>query len=456
VRKKLFKKITATVLSLTLVMGMANVVSAAHAANGANVASSISWSWFSVLPIGGEETLDETHNGHTSNEDGTRQHPYCWYHALTHINTDSYPNGQTPGTDFATKGYVASGTTASSAQFFCSNTGWDGQYNDRDGSLVGDNPWGLRFYSSSIPVEKGRSYTLSFKYTSTLKGTNTVYEKNDDGEYVLDENGDKIPVKNDKNQNVTEVNYKKHIGFNVINPATSSGLDFTSYSGCSADGYFLADAEKEDDQTITVSFTVPTNYAGTSVSIQFVCGSYLVSYPEELAMSGSLFIKDLKMLAGTQYTVKYTYNNQAYTQYVNAGAAATGHVFPVAGKTFVGYKKGSTNYNLSTPVNADTNLTVVYTNTKKPAKVKVKYKAQKKKVKLTLTKNSNCVGFQIKYGSKKNMKGATTRYTTKKNYTVKKLASGMKTFFQVRGYNVDSAGKKVISNKVNKKTVIVK
>ena len=33
--------------------------------------------------------------------------------------------------------------------------------------LVGDNQWGLRMFTSAMNVEKGRSYTLSFKYTST-------------------------------------------------------------------------------------------------------------------------------------------------------------------------------------------------------------------------------------------------------------------------------------------------
>ena len=59
---------------------------------------------------------------------------------MTHIRTEDYPNGQVPLGDFATQGWVAPGATASKAQFWAANTGWDGQYNERDGSLVGDNP----------------------------------------------------------------------------------------------------------------------------------------------------------------------------------------------------------------------------------------------------------------------------------------------------------------------------
>ena len=145
-RREFLKKFAAAVMSLTMVVGMVNGVSAAHAANGANVASNITWDWFSLMPLDGEASLDEKHNGHVAGEDGSRQHPYCWYHALKHINTEKYPNGQVPGKDFATQGWVVPGSTASTVQFFAANTGWDGEYNDRDGSLVGDNPWGLRLY----------------------------------------------------------------------------------------------------------------------------------------------------------------------------------------------------------------------------------------------------------------------------------------------------------------------
>lgn len=457
-RKEFLKKIAATVMALTMVVGTINIVPAAHAANGANVASGITWDYFSLMPLGGEETLDEKHNGHVAGEDGSRQHPYCWYHALTNLKGDEgtgFENGQIPGTHFATQGWVVPGATASSVRFFAQNTGWDGQYNDRDGSLVGDNPWGLRLYSSSIPVEKGRSYTLSFKYKSDLKGKKTIYQKDENGDYKLDANGNKMPEKNEEGEDVKEDNFQKHINLSVINPANSNGLDFISCSGCSSAGYFVADSQK-GEQTISVTFKVPASYAGSEVAIQFALGAYMVTYPDELAMTGSLYLNDVKVTAGTQYTVKYVYGNQSYTQYVNQGESATGHQFAVKGKTFVGYKKGSANYNLSTPVTSDITITCAYKNTPKPAKAKVKFKAQKKKVKLTLTKIKNCVGYEIKYANNKKMKKAKTKTTTKKTITIKKLKSKKKTYFQVRGYNVDSAGKKVFSKKVLKKTVKVK
>ena len=454
-RRNIFKKISAAVLSLTMIVGMTGVVPAAgHAANGANIASNISWDYFSVISYDANGNLD-SHSGHVAGEDGSRKHPYCWYHALTHINTDKYPNGQVAGTDFATEGWVAE-STPSSARFYAKNTGWDGQYNGRDGSLVGDNQWGLRMFTSAMNVEKGRSYTLSFKYTSTLKGKKTIYETDANGKYVLDSNGDKIPKKDEKGNEIQENNYKKHINVSVINPANNNGLEFSTTSGCTSAGFFVADSQVTDPQTVTVKFTVPSNYAGSQVKVQFALGSYVVSYPDELAMTGNFSVSDFKIAAGTQYSVKYTYGSKSYTKYVNAGAKTSSYVFPVKSKTFSKFTKNGSTFSLSTPITGNTVLNCVYVNTPKPAKAKVKFTAQKKKVKLALTKIKNCVGYEIKYANNKKMKKAKTKTTTAKTYTIKKLKSKKKVYIQVKGYNYDSAGQKVYSSRVLKKTVKVK
>ena len=458
-RNKFFRKIISAVVALTMVVSATGIVSAApHAANGANIAANITWNSYSVC------TMED----HVAGEDGSRQHPYCWYHALTHINTEEYPNGQVAGKDFATEGWIAAGTTASNIQIYAKNTGWDGQYNERDGSLVGDNPWGLRAYSSNIPVEKGRTYTLTFKYSSDLKGLKTVYEKDIDGEYKLDENGEKIPVyekdengeykldNNGKKIPVQEDNFIKHIGLSVINPANNNGLDFSTYAGCTSGGYFVADSSTNAVKTITVSFKVPKTYAGTSVAIQFAMGAHITTYPDELAMTGNLYIKDLKLLAGNQYTVKYICGSQSYSEYVNAGERAAGHQFAVKGKTFSKYMVGSSTYNLYTPVKNNINITCVYTATKKPGKARVSFKAAKRSAKLTIKKIANAKGYEIKYATNSKMKKAKTKFTTKKSITIKKLKSKKKTYFRVRAYNLDSAGKKVYSKRVLKKALIIK
>lgn len=311
-------------------------------------------------------------------------------------------------------------------------------------------------FTSAMNVEKGRSYTLSFKYTSTLKGKKTIYETDADGKYVLDSNGDKIPKKDEKGNEIQENNYKKHINVSVINPANNNGLKFSTTSGCTSAGFFVADSQVTDPQTVTVKFTVPSNYAGSQVKVQFALGSYVVSYPDELAMTGNFSVSDFKIAAGTQYSVKYTYGSKSYTKYVNAGAKTSSYVFPVKGKTFSKFTKNGSTFSLSTPITGNTVLNCVYVNTPKPAKAKVKFTAQKKKVKLALTKIKNCVGYEIKYANNKKMKKAKTKTTTAKTYTIKKLKSKKKVYIQVKGYNYDSAGQKVYSSRVLKKTVKVK
>lgn len=65
-RKGFLKKVSSVALALTMVVGSINIVPAAsHASNGANVASNITWNYFSIIPADGKESsLDKLHNGH--------------------------------------------------------------------------------------------------------------------------------------------------------------------------------------------------------------------------------------------------------------------------------------------------------------------------------------------------------------------------------------------------------
>ena len=124
-RKSLFKKITAAVVSLTMVVGSAGIVSAAtaHAANGANVAKQ-SWTGFSVCydPSLPEGQITE------------------WEQELQNLRTDAYPNGQVKGTDYATEGWVVPGSTSSNMEFYVKSSGWDGEYNPAVDLNV-SHPW---------------------------------------------------------------------------------------------------------------------------------------------------------------------------------------------------------------------------------------------------------------------------------------------------------------------------
>ena len=170
-RKSILKKATAVAMSLTMVVGMTGVVSAAHASNGADVATNAKVSSFSIL----------------TEEDGG-----VWKKALENIRTDKYPNGQVARKDFVTEGWLTDQNgkiSTSNMEMFVKNTGWDGEYNKFTSALVGDNPWGLTMTVSDIPVELGRNYTISFKIKSTLKGTvtneETKEEKTIDSKHIL-------------------------------------------------------------------------------------------------------------------------------------------------------------------------------------------------------------------------------------------------------------------------------
>ena len=237
---------------------------------GENFASNVTWNWFSVCPLDGEDTLDEEHNGHVQGEDGSEEHPYCWYHSLTNSSTSERPDGYVEGIDFATKGWVVPGTTASNARLYAKSTGWDGRY---DGyNLVDDNPYGLKFYTSNILVKKNCTYTLSFKYTSDMIGM----KRNESGE--------------------SEIIYTKHIGLELINPQNGDSLNFTENNGCTKYGIFVAERDT-DEKTITVKFKIPADYEGETVFVQLNAGAYLFSYPDEMNMSGSLYVRNLKLVA---------------------------------------------------------------------------------------------------------------------------------------------------------------
>lgn len=428
--KKITKKIVASLLSLTLVVGMTSSVFAAHAANGAPVATGIKWTSFSVCTRedGGEwedalkkvEKKDE--NGNLVKDDQGNQVYFQ------------------KGVDYATEGYVVAGSSASSFQLFILNTGWDGEYNPINGELAGDNPYGLKVASSGFPVEKGRTYDISFKVRSTLKGK--VDTKDEAGNVI-------------SSKEITT----KQILFKAYNPTAPGepGVAFTSTNGCTLGGMIITDSAA-GEKTVTAKILVPKTYDGTTVAINFSCGAFLKTRPDEIAMKGSLYFSDIQVKAGAQYAVKYTYGSKSYTEYVNGGDKTSGHNFGVKGKTLTGYKNAATGakFSLSTPVRSDLTLKCVYTATKKPGKAKVKVKAQKKKAKLTFTKIANAKGYEIKYSNKKNMKKAKTKTTTKKSITIKKLKAGKKTYFQIRAYNIDSAGKKVYSKKTVKKNAFIK
>ena len=374
-------------MSLTMVVGMTGVVSAAHASNGADVATNAKVSSFSIL----------------TEEDGG-----VWKKALENIRSDKYPNGQVAGKDFVTEGWLTDQNgkiSTSNMEMFVKNTGWDGEYNKFTNALVGDNPWGLTMTVSDIPVELGRNYTISFKIKSTLKGTVTNEETKE--EKTVD---------------------SKHILFKAYDQKSKGepSVNFTSISGATSGGYITV-KNGDDYKTVTATVKIPDTrkaYGGDVMGLKFALGAFIKTFPEEVNMKGTVYVKDLKVIAGNQYTVKFTNGSQSQAKYVNAGSQVTPASFSKKGYTLAGFKNKAT--------------------------------GAKKKATVRYKKVKNAAGYQIKYSAKKNMKGAKTKTTTKVKYTIKKLKSRKFTYVQVRAFAKDSTGQKVYGKFSAKKKVFIK
>lgn len=426
-KKNLFKKIVAVVMSLTMALGTSSFVFARQA-NGENVAAKGKiWSSFSVC---------------------TREDGGTWEDALKGVEVKD-ENGnflryQTKGQDYATEGYIASGVTQSNFDFYVKNSGWDGEYNEITGDLVGDNPWGMTAEMTGIPVENNRYYTISFKIKSTLKVSNTV----------TDEAGNEV----------TEDVTTKHILFKAFDPVSPGepGIEFITTEGCTAGGYIELDSAKDEWVTVTAQIKIgdKRTYRASEMGVNFAMGSMLVTYPDEIAMSGYVYVKDFQITAGDQYTVTYKGATGTQTSYVNAGETAESVNIGKKGYTLSGYKNVATGatYNFSTPVTSNLTLEAQYVKTAKPAKVKLKKvkPSGKKKAKVTYGKVSKAVGYEIRYAYKKNMKGSKKVTTSKASYKLKKLKSGKIVFVQVRAYVNDSLGNKVYGKWSNSKRTYVK
>ena len=139
---------------------------------------------------------------------------------------------------------------------------------------------------SDIPVELGRNYTISFKIKSTLKGTVTNEETKE--EKTVD---------------------SKHILFKAYDQKSKGepSVNFTSISGATSGGYITV-KNGDDYKTVTATVKIPDTrkaYGGDVMGLKFALGAFIKTFPEEVNMKGTVYVKDLKVYAGNQYTVKF-------------------------------------------------------------------------------------------------------------------------------------------------------
>lgn len=449
-KKSFAKKIMVATLTLSMILGTVNIVSAAHAANGTNITASMDWDSFSVR--------DDLHNGGVKNE---------WALALDEeiANTKDkaltkYLSGEITEKEYDeliakaesfqsyTEGYFTEKPTSAGFTYFAVNTGWDGEYHNEN--LVADNPWGMTVQSKAgVPVELGRKYTISFKIRSTMK----TAKKDAEGKEMKDDKGNTI--------NITT----KHIGFKAYDIGAKGGpaVSFDSISGGTTDGIIALEYQPDDTkwQTITAQITIPYDYESGTLGVMFAMGARMVAYPEELGMSGYVYVKDFQVIAGDQFKVTYTGNGKSYSSYVNKGSktSASSTVIRTIGKKNYSidyYTLNGKKYNFNTGVTKDITLAAHYTKTKKPVKATITAGNIKtrKKVKLTFKKIANTTGYQVRYSYKKNMKKPKTTTSKKTTCTLKGLKSGAFVYVKVRAYNTDSLGN-LLYGKWSKKSSFV-
>lgn len=321
-RSNLFKKVSAAVMTLSMVVGLAGVVPAA-VRKGADISSAVSWKSFSV---------------HTR-EDGGEWEDALIKDGQSYNNTENVFKSYTDNAKFTTStptsflmNVISTGSSANWAP-----TKKTDDLGNQVWEAATSNPWGVTA-TKIVKIEKGRTYTISFKIKSTLKNeikkTEKVpgkyyYQTEDKNKKVTVHYTDSVVKKGntyvDKatGNQVSHVgiakgtgayNYMKHIHFKAYrnnekdgDPALKLKNVKATYNGQSVyskkgDYTFIAlDGRNTDYVNVTATVTVPGDnlaYKQNTMGIKFAFGSFTMEYPNENDMSGTIDVRDFKVVAG--------------------------------------------------------------------------------------------------------------------------------------------------------------
>lgn len=461
-KKNIFKRMIVSILALSLVFSFSGPASAAsHAANGSDVVpDSLRWSSMSVRDDLHDMPMTDWEKALIEEMDKAKAQVNADYKAgkidettrdeeLAKIDEwQSYTEGWIPDAD----------NKAHNFDFWCKNSGWDGEYaaQSRGGekTLVGDNPWGLTATMEKIPVEYGRYYTLDFDIYSELE---------------------KDLERSDKQILVKAYDYQSR-------GEPSAAFETVKVDGKDAakDGKFVIKKTPKGEDSVVTHFTgtfkIPDSKnewsgghdkgAFTYMGIKFAMGAFLKTREEEVGLKGMIHIKNLKVIAGTQYAVRYYDGSvQKDLRYVNEYDQAKYIALKKKGYTQTGYVDMATGskFSFGTLIEKDTNLKATWTKTQKPKKASFKVKSKKKKkATVTFGKNANAKGYEVKYSYnkkfKKKAKYKTKTKTTSKTstYTIKSLKSSKVLYVKARAFNKDSCGNKVYGKWSKRKNVYVK
>lgn len=504
-KNNIFKRMIVGTLSLALAFSFAGPVSAAsHAADGADVISNnLKWETFSVrddlngLPITEweMELLKEIDKGlkkelgnyYTNLKVFTPKNLEDNYQAsvdkldadladqkITQKQYNDYIkktgwDGGVMGWQSMTQGSIWT-SESKNVTMKVDSTGWDGQYTEKtkggEKVLTGDNPWGLTLTMDKIPVEYGRYYTMEFDISTDLRYWNTETSK-----YVFP----------GKYCTVKAYDYQSSGG-----PAAAFESFTLAGKEGSKDGKFKIPKDRTEAH-VKATFRIPDTKeewsgghdkgAYTNMGIMFALGAFSKTHDnevnagtankdEEINMNGYVYVKNVKVLAGKQYSVKY-YDGSTLkaSKWVNEGEQAKWIALTKKKYTLDSYTNMATGkkYNFGDLVYSNLNLKAKWVKTKKPKKAKIKLKSKKKrKVTVTFGKNKNAKGYQVKYSyskkfkKKKKFKTKTKNTSKTKTYTIKSLKSSKVLYVKARGYNKDSCGRKIYGKWSKRKNVYVK
>lgn len=290
-RKNLFKKLTATVMALTMVVGLAGAVPAA-VKKGTDISNGVKWQGFSI---------------HTREDGGE------WEDALTK-DGQKYMNTADTKKSY---GENAKFTSQTSTGFLMdiTSTGWSADWaptgeKDKNGDMVwgcaGNNPWGVTA-KKILKIEKGRTYTATFKIKSTLQNEIMESKERADGTGY--------------NVGTGKYNYIKHVHVKAYRNNTKDGdpgikgtkvtatykgqsvVSTTAPDKSTQSKYTVIalDSRNDDYVDVTVKFTVPGDniaYKQNTAGLMIAMGAFLYTFPDENDMKGTVEVKDFKVVVG--------------------------------------------------------------------------------------------------------------------------------------------------------------
>ena len=301
--KKIGKKLLATILTATLIVGTVGIVGAQTV--GQDVSAGKAWTSYSI---------------HGNNAENPKwEKDLINDHQVWNIKADKAAVQAAKGKLDAkyTYGECAKFKKSQPNNFVLdvTSTGWSANWNPFTGECMQSNPWGVTA-TKIVPVERSRYYTISFKVKSTLKNEITKYD-------------DTTVIKGLKNwkgedchytEGTGKYNYVKHFHIKAYDNTDSDGAALhvqgmsATYAGKNAmtnskdfNNLIAMDSRNSDYVNVTMKVLVPSEKAdyqkkksSATMGIKMAFGPFLKEFKDENNMSGEVEVKDFKVLAGTK------------------------------------------------------------------------------------------------------------------------------------------------------------